>query len=74
MEYPTNLPLTTTKHQKKLRSFRVTKALELEATDPLFPRRVRIGERLTAWRTDDLIRYIETQSCRVRPALPLSTR
>ena len=39
-----------------------TKALELEKSDPKFPKRVRIGDRLTAWKTEELIDYFEAHA------------
>ncbi|MBE0574788.1 MAG: AlpA family phage regulatory protein [Desulfuromonadales bacterium] len=36
-----------------------TKALELESSDPTFPKRIRLpGSHLTAWRTSDLIEWL----------------
>jgi predicted DNA-binding transcriptional regulator AlpA len=40
-----------------------TKALELEASDPSFPKRIKLfAGRTTAWRTQELFDWIESQS------------
>lgn len=52
--------------KKHLGVFGRTTALELEASDPNFPKRIRLG-RQTFWRTAELVDYIERAAEDVRP-------
>ncbi len=57
-----SLPVYTPpcKIKEVLGFFGRTKALELEATDPTFPKRFRLpNSNLTAWKTSDLVEWLD---------------
>jgi predicted DNA-binding transcriptional regulator AlpA len=39
-----------------------------ERDDPTFPRRIKLGERLTAWREDEVAAWIEARTAAARSA------
>jgi len=60
-----NLPTYVGPHEikKTIGIIGRTKALELETTDPTFPKRVKIANgRITAFRTQEIIDWIERQN------------
>jgi predicted DNA-binding transcriptional regulator AlpA len=59
------LPPYTVPHKVKEITgfFGRTKALELEATDPTFPKRIKLCDgHLTAWKTAELIAWIDSHA------------
>jgi predicted DNA-binding transcriptional regulator AlpA len=55
-----NLPVYTPPSRvRTVTGFSRSTAFRLEKRDPTFPRRVRISPGLTAWRTDELLSYLD---------------